>query len=1269
MPEVEDIVQNIALSGSDDVISAFGQIGKAGEEAFKRIGDAAGPLGAVLAGVATAYTGLVAVTFEWAKHSSEAAHALETLSQQAGESVQSISALQGALASMGGSTEGLSSAFRRMGNTITREWQGLKKEISGSADTMISDQLKVEKAEQALFQAREARRKAIGQPGATPEELESQKRKETLTNLEQAEQALYLADKKRAEDRLNQPQRYLKAVGDVIQGEKDAAEASKTANLSIENVVKGLIGNTEGAEEALKNFHGSVSDIIGEGPKLKEVFYNLADFLKNSGNATLNQAVLMRLFGRSVGSEMIVPLMKGSEAIKENEKAMREHGLVIDEEMLKPAKEFHEAYNRLSYDLTTTTKQIGLMFAPAFTAGMQDLTKYIEENHDALIRWGEDIANRLTPYITGLFDALKGLAAYLAGEKLDPSTNAGQWEAAWERMATAVTVAAKAIKAAVDTISSAISSISSATNLKPIELGLYGLAGLAAWRIIGGTIGKAIFGGIATEITAGMALLIPGLAKGVPAAAAPAGAAPAGAAPAIVGRGGGPNLATALFLLDMIKGKTQRDEVRRILKEDYKWSDAQIEDFMSKPIEEQHKILDSMGVPKAEAEKPPTFAERFTGAPEERRDSFFGMLKRQDEARQRQEEEDEKKKKEEIDKARADREKKAEEDARKKLPPGFQAAPKFPPESEVERRALERRGFRFPPPEPTIEREPAGPPKQAEELLRRPPISEDEKRELEKKGFRFVPGAEQFKPATESEKRELEKKGVRFPVVPEEEHEPEGPPRQARETTESLKKMSLQVDQTTDSLRPVPGVTNSTATSLKHLAEPTDEVSASLIKMSAPVASTAAGLQGVAAPAGQAADGLTKVAPPTNNVASAMDMLYSAILRLINLLNTIKLPTGGAGAGVEASITVTGGLPPPPPSGPKLVTPGQPPSPGGPQILRPPPSGGGAPAPTPAPTPTPPTPAPTPPTPAPTPPTPTPSPPIPTPTPSPLPPRTRQPGGGAAGGMVPGEGWMPPTVSPRQTERIWPRSKGPSATEQDAWINEGHPEGTYPPDDWIMRHRERGAGPGTPGPGTPEPGTTPKKEVAPPPTADEQREWKRQGGTGPAPDDWLEQQRSGKGAGTGEGAGVPRLPPGWEQQPDGTLKGPDGQVIDPKTGETIQAVPPPEITTGPTRREPFYDPLSGLPMYGPSSAGKEAAAEQEQVPLPRPRPQRATGELAPSYERQEPIPPPIEETPPSIEPPGGPFREPRYGPEGTYDMEEDYFQQGGPVGSEDIIAK
>lgn len=549
MPELDDIVQRIAISGQDDVISAFGAIGKAGEEAMSRLARAFGEIGTVAAGFTAALAGTGVALFEWSKHSTDAVIGLRNLANQTGSTITQMSAMQGAIIAMGGSTDGMGMAFRRMSNTVQREWDQIKKSTVDAKDTIVNNQIAVGKAQDALFKQRESYRtsmEALGMYGGqapTAYEERYQKEHEATLSLQEAEQKLHEARKKQDEDRLNSMDAVAAAIKRVLSGEQTLAEAGKNANLELQNVIKGLVINaTPGAADAIKDFSGNITDLAKMAPDVRQVFYNLADFMKNAHNATLEQTLMLRLFGRSMGQDLIYPLKQGSAAIKEQEEELKRFGLVIDDDALKPAEEFHKAYNTLSYALSTTVKQIGLIFDPTFTSGMESFTRYIEENHSAILKWAAGIEQEVRPAIQGFFTALEGLFQYLSGGKIDPTTDVGKWAQSFQtfgenvkKVFDDIKMAAKALKAALDEIRDTINGVFG-TKLNDIEILL---GGAIAWKLAGSNLGKALLAGILTSFGAsglgGLLLRLAGGGAAGVAAGAAAGAAGAGAAAAIPG--------------------------------------------------------------------------------------------------------------------------------------------------------------------------------------------------------------------------------------------------------------------------------------------------------------------------------------------------------------------------------------------------------------------------------------------------------------------------------------------------------------------------------------------------------------------------------------------------------------------------------------------------------------------------------------------------------------------------------------------------------------
>lgn len=421
----DDILLNVVVEGGDDAVGAFKNIAEEGKSALLSLGQAFGPITEAAAEFSAAVVGIGVAIGGWAHQASEAITEMSHLGAQAGETVTSMSALEGAFSSMGVQTEQLGVAFKRLSVQIESQWGQIQKSIRDSSSLAVNDMLGmqsaalgVEKAGANLVTAQQKLRELTTGEKVDPEIAQRQQVQAAVLAVKEAELALAEATQKRADaakkandDQKNSMEAVGAAVRSVATGQATFAEAAKSANLELQNVIKGLIlsaGAGHGAEEGLQGFTGTLGDITSQGPKAKEVFYQLADFMKNSGDASLNTAVAFKLFGRGVRADMIEALSEGSAAIKEHEKHLEDLGLVYTKTDEDIAKGLHKATAALEYDLKTTSNQVGNLFSPAWTEVANNFAKSIEGAHASIIAFAQSIANEVNPAITDFFKLLTG---------------------------------------------------------------------------------------------------------------------------------------------------------------------------------------------------------------------------------------------------------------------------------------------------------------------------------------------------------------------------------------------------------------------------------------------------------------------------------------------------------------------------------------------------------------------------------------------------------------------------------------------------------------------------------------------------------------------------------------------------------------------------------------------------------------------------------------------------------------------------------------------
>lgn len=510
MADTEDIILRIALSGQDDVVARLGQIGEAGVGVMARLESAVTGGASVFAGLTAAITGVGAGLFYWANSASTAIDHMSNLAAQSGTTINEISGLTQTLSAAGANTEQLGSAFRRLAFTVTGQWTQIAQSVEKSANDAINSQLKlkdsalsVEDAQEKLYQAQLKRDQLTGAGPEDPAEKEAhdlanayrevERAVNDLAKAEQAEREAKEAEEKRQR---NDPEVIAAAVKAVAEGRKTFQQAGQDANLTFDKVIEGIISSAGTAATAIQNFNGNLSDLIGKAPSVKEVFFNLADFMKNSGDDALNAALAYRVLGRGVGQDVVEAMKQGSQALQENINRLEQLGLVLTDTDKKAAQDFIKSFHSLSGELSTTVQQIGAILAPIFTQGFDTFRKFIEENHRSIIDFAQDVANRVRPiildffnlisgrdiqtewlqgFVDGLrrlgqfikaevFPVIEGFFNYITDSKSDPGSKAEVWQERFQKFGEFVASAFRMVSAAVSLFLSGLDKVAAVIN-------------------------------------------------------------------------------------------------------------------------------------------------------------------------------------------------------------------------------------------------------------------------------------------------------------------------------------------------------------------------------------------------------------------------------------------------------------------------------------------------------------------------------------------------------------------------------------------------------------------------------------------------------------------------------------------------------------------------------------------------------------------------------------------------------------------------------------
>jgi|SRR5580704_1662158 hypothetical protein len=427
MADPEVIIQKISLEGQAEVIAALTELGRAGAEALKQLEEGGASLSKVFLEITAGIAGVTLAMSAWAKVSSDNVVEMENLAKQAGITVEQMTTLRGSFATFGVSGEQLSSSFRRMSSIIEREWESIKKSTRDAVDTATNDQLKLQSsilgvtsAQVAARNAAEALQRARGiEPFVdTDPELQAQRKLQDASSayleaqqkLKEAQQARAEAAKKAWEDERNSIRAVSEAVNGLVTGTMSWSEAGQRAELSIQNIIKGLIAGTPGAKEALEGFKGGLTDIATAAPTVYPVLTRVMDLFHNLDDNVTKAALSQQLFGRQYSQAVINAFSQGSAAFEAEMARLKALGFSYAG-VAEAAEKFEHATNSLYDRLRTISSQIALSFAPSFTKGIEEFTHWVEENRAKIVEWGSAISGIIVETLKSLGSALVGIGS------------------------------------------------------------------------------------------------------------------------------------------------------------------------------------------------------------------------------------------------------------------------------------------------------------------------------------------------------------------------------------------------------------------------------------------------------------------------------------------------------------------------------------------------------------------------------------------------------------------------------------------------------------------------------------------------------------------------------------------------------------------------------------------------------------------------------------------------------------------------------------------
>ncbi|MER9936510.1 hypothetical protein [Mesorhizobium sp. M0088] len=277
---------------------------------------------------------------------------------------------------------------------------------------------------------------------------------------------------------------------DIQQGVGFTVETFKDLNVEVTRFGDKVSGATAKAQKGAKGISTGFDDL---GIKVKrangtlktneQLLLDVANAFQKMPDGARKSAISLKLFGEA-GAELIPFLNQGSAGIKEFEDRAADLGIVFSPDQIKAAQAFNDSLGELQKTFGGVLRQVGLIFAPAFTAGANAFRDIIVRNRAAVLDFVRSGVQVATVFVKDFF-------ATLAGRDADVTSN--KWLISWRdaivgfgsdfaSVATGVVIPAmQKMRAAADLTIGAINGVFG-TNVSTGEV----LIGAALIRMVGG---------------------------------------------------------------------------------------------------------------------------------------------------------------------------------------------------------------------------------------------------------------------------------------------------------------------------------------------------------------------------------------------------------------------------------------------------------------------------------------------------------------------------------------------------------------------------------------------------------------------------------------------------------------------------------------------------------------------------------------------------------------------------------------------------------------
>lgn len=196
-----------------------------------------------------------------------------------------------------------------------------------------------------------------------------------------------------------------------------AAEAFGVSMKKFNVTLNDAVTNGGKSAALFKNLGVSIKDAAGNVRPTGAILADLADKFAAMPDGAKKSALAVQLFGKA-GAAIVPVLNEGGKALNKLGDDAERVGRVFTDNQAKIGDAFGDALNEMNSTINGIRIAIGLLLAPAFTEAFKGITALILENKNALLAFGQTLADQVVPLIKDFVNLLKGDDAAVVNKNL-----------------------------------------------------------------------------------------------------------------------------------------------------------------------------------------------------------------------------------------------------------------------------------------------------------------------------------------------------------------------------------------------------------------------------------------------------------------------------------------------------------------------------------------------------------------------------------------------------------------------------------------------------------------------------------------------------------------------------------------------------------------------------------------------------------------------------------------------------------------------------------